>query len=86
MLGHAIEYLADELALECMTGQVAHAGGAHPRIAAIELLKMLNREVYLSCPAVVTLEERLRGWMRKWSRPRQVMQPLLLPVARRTRW
>ncbi len=85
MLGHAIEYLSDELALECMTGQVAMAGGVPPRIAAIELLKMLNREVYLSCPAVITLEERLQSWVRRWSGSQRAMRPVLFPATRRTR-
>lgn len=85
MLGHAIEYLSDELAVECATGQVGN-GGTRPRVAAIELLKLLNREVYLSCPAAITFEERLQSWMRRWSGPQQAMRPALLPVARRTRW
>lgn len=86
MLGHAIEYLSDELALECMVGQSENSVGARPRVAAIEILKMLNRDVYLSCPAVPSLEERLQGWMRRWNGPQQAMRPALVPVTRRTRW
>jgi hypothetical protein len=61
VLGHAIEYLADEFALECMTGQKEIAGGVHPRVVAIEILKSCNRQIYLSCPEVPTLGERLRS-------------------------
>jgi hypothetical protein len=61
MLGHAIEYLADEFALECRSREESIAVGKHPRITAIELLMMRNREIYFSCPAVPTLGERLRS-------------------------
>ncbi|WP_263351871.1 F-box protein [Acidicapsa acidisoli] len=61
ILGHAIEYLEDEFALECMSRQ-AHVGvGMHPRVVAIEILKKCNRVVYLSCPEIPTLGDRIRG-------------------------
>jgi len=63
MLGHAIEYLADEFALECRTRDAASAR-KHGCVQAIELLMARNREVYLSCPAVPTMAERLRGLLR----------------------
>jgi hypothetical protein len=60
ILGHAIEYLADEF---------AHAGGslsAHDgQIEAMQLLMAMNRQVYFACPEVLTIGERLRallGW------------------------
>jgi len=59
-LGHAIDYLADEFALECMSVGQSASNGANPHIAAIELLKACNREVYFSCPELPTLSERLR--------------------------
>jgi hypothetical protein len=61
MLGHAIEYLADEFALDCMMGRVEPYRGTHPRIAAIELLKARNREIFLSCPQAPSLADRLRA-------------------------
>jgi len=61
MLGHAIEYLADEFALECRSREESVAVGKHPRITAIELLMTRNREIYFSCPTVPTLGERLRS-------------------------
>jgi hypothetical protein len=61
MLGHAIEYLADEFALECMRGQEHVGVGMHPRVVAIEILKKCNRVVYLSCPEIPTLGERIRA-------------------------
>jgi hypothetical protein len=67
MLGHAIEYLADEFALECMSRQENIAAGMHPRVVAIEILKKCNRVVYLSCPEAPRLGERVRSWLR-WQR------------------
>ncbi len=61
MLGHAIEYLADEFALDCLESRAAQRGGVHPRIVAIELLMERNREIYLSCPPMPTLTERFRS-------------------------
>jgi hypothetical protein len=64
MLGHAIEYLADEFSLECMNRQENVAAGMHPRVVAIEILKKCNREVYLSCPEVPTCGEWMESWFR----------------------
>jgi hypothetical protein len=64
MLGHAIEYLSDEFALNCMDRILGTEPGLHPRLRAIELLKKLNREIYLSCPEAPTMKERLQAWMR----------------------
>ena len=59
ILGHAIEYLTDEY---------VHEGGsfsAHdPRVEAIQLLMARNREIYFACPAIRTIGERLRNWLR----------------------
>jgi len=63
ILGHAIEYLADEFSLECMERDPHVAPGIHPRIIAIELLKSRNREIYYSCPDSPTLGERLMSWL-----------------------
>jgi len=46
MLGHAIEYLADEYAASGETK--GPLGNADPRVEAIQLLKKLNRELYYS--------------------------------------
>jgi hypothetical protein len=70
MLGHAIDYLADELALDWIApqgrasqGRIAQGQGRDARIAAIHLLMARNREIYLGCPQIPTLTDRLRGWM-----------------------
>jgi len=63
MLGHAIEYLADEFSLECRTRGVAEAR-KHGSVVAIELLMEKNREVYFSCPVQLTIFERMRGALR----------------------
>jgi hypothetical protein len=58
ILGHAIEYLADEYVLE---------GGlfsAHdPRLEAIQLLMARNREIYYACPKLLPFGERVRAWL-----------------------
>ena len=58
MLGHAIEYLADEFALECRTRGVAQAR-KHGAVQAIELLMTKNREVYLACPVLPTIPPKV---------------------------
>jgi hypothetical protein len=56
ILGHAIEYLADEF---------AHAGGslcAHDgQLEAMQLLMGMNRQIYFNCPEVPTIGGRLRA-------------------------
>jgi hypothetical protein len=64
ILSHAIEYLADEFSLECMSPRYKQEKGQNPSVAAIEVLKRLNREVYFSCPEIPTLGERLRAFLR----------------------
>jgi hypothetical protein len=61
MLAHAIEYLADEFALDCMQAEINARTGRHPQIEAIHLLMARNREIYMSCPEIPTLGERMRS-------------------------
>jgi hypothetical protein len=78
MLGHAIEYLGDEFALDCMTrpkqaetpstanainsvNSLNSLNSIDPRIVAIHLLMARNREIYLNCPEVPSLGERVRA-------------------------
>lgn len=84
MLGHAIEYLADELALECATGH-SDKNALEPSVAAIELLKMLNREVYLECPVALTLRDRFHAWAGRFRGVEHALRPSLLPATRRIR-
>jgi hypothetical protein len=60
ILGHAIEYLADEYAHEG-----GSFSGSDPRLEAIQLLMAVNRQVYLACPEVPTLGERIRAWLQR---------------------
>ena len=60
-LAHAIEYLTDELTLQCMTAR-SESFQPQPTLAAIELLKRCNREIYLACPPIPTFTERMRHW------------------------
>lgn len=60
ILGHAIEYLADEF---------VHAGGAlsveDGQVEAMQLLMAVNRKIYFACPEIPTIGERFRalfGW------------------------
>jgi hypothetical protein len=58
ILGHAIEYLADEY---------VHGGGsfsAHDGpVEAVQLLMSINREIYLNCPEVPSIADRCREWL-----------------------
>ncbi|HEV2134849.1 MAG TPA: hypothetical protein VGR47_11490 [Terracidiphilus sp.] len=59
ILGHAIEYLTDELVHN------ADLIFAHdPRVEAIQLLMFLNRQIYFECPEVQTLGDRCRSLLR----------------------
>lgn len=60
MLGHAIEYLADEYAVD--DEHKGPLGSADPRVEAIQVLKALNRAVYYSGAEVPPASSRLRRW------------------------
>jgi hypothetical protein len=60
MLGHAIEYLADEYVYR---GKTFCADD--PEVQAVQLLMTLNREVYLECPIVPTFSERVRAFFHR---------------------
>lgn len=60
VLGHAIEYLADESVADPTTK--GPFGNADPRIAAIQLLKALNRTIYLSGRELQPPLRRIRRW------------------------
>ena len=60
ILGHAIEYLADEYAVD--TADKGPLGSADPRVEAIQVLKALNRAVYYSGAVVPPLFGRWRRW------------------------
>lgn len=57
-LGHAIEYLSDEL---------VHEGGEltehNPQVEAVQLLMALNRQVYFSCPEVPSWGARFKAFL-----------------------
>jgi hypothetical protein len=58
LLGHAIEYLSDELVHE------GKSVSAHdPQVQAIQILMAINRQVYYACPTVPTLTERIRAFL-----------------------
>lgn len=59
ILGHAIEYLTDEL------GQGdGPALADSPQVEAIQLLMAINRQIYFKCPEVKTLGQRFRSLLR----------------------
>jgi hypothetical protein len=60
ILGHAIEYLADEYAVD--TSDKGPLGNADPRVEAIQILKSMNRAVYFSGIEVQPLWQRVRRW------------------------
>lgn len=61
LLGHAIEYLADEY---CADAQPKGGlGNADPRIEAIQMLKALNRSIYYSAAEVQPAFTRMKRWV-----------------------
>ena len=64
ILGHAIEYLADEYALA--SGAQPSLRADDPEVQAIRLLMAANRQVYYSCPVISSASERFRRWALRW--------------------
>ena len=62
ILGHAIEYLADEYVLAAR-----EVSADDPRVEAIQLLMAINREIYFECPVMPTFRERVRAFFRFWA-------------------
>ena len=60
ILGHAIEYLADEYAADLQSK--GPLGNADPRVEAIQVLKALNRAIYYSAAEVQPAARRIRRW------------------------
>jgi hypothetical protein len=58
ILGHAIEYLADEFAFH--GGTFAALPAEDAQVRAIQLLMAANRSVYYECPIALTFRERLQ--------------------------
>ena len=61
VLGHAIEYLADEYAVD--PKDKGPLGSADPRVEAIQILKALNRAVYFSGTELEPFFRRMRRWL-----------------------
>jgi hypothetical protein len=59
ILGHAIEYLADEYVHEM--GLLPSVHSSDPRVEAIQLLMAANRQVYFACPLARSLYQRMVG-------------------------
>jgi hypothetical protein len=64
ILGHAIEYLADEYANDL--ADKGPLGSADPRVAAIQILKGLNRTIYYSGTRVEPQVQAMAGRMKRW--------------------
>jgi hypothetical protein len=58
ILGHAIEYLADEY-----VNETKNLSATDPQVAAIGLLMSLNRQVYYECPVIPTFSVRIRAFL-----------------------
>ena len=58
ILGHAIEYLTDEL-----VHRHAEVFPGSSELEAVQLLMALNRQVYYECPEVPTMGDRLRSML-----------------------
>lgn len=61
ILGHAIEYLADEYCADAQPK--GRLGNADPRIEAIQTLKALNRSIYCSAAEVEPAFTRMKRWV-----------------------
>jgi hypothetical protein len=61
ILGHAIEYLADEYCADAQPK--GRLGNADPRIEAIQTLKSLNRSIYYSAAEVEPAFSRMKRWV-----------------------
>ena len=61
ILGHAIEYLADEYAAD--SKDKGPLGNADPRVEAIQILKAMNRAVYFSGTEVEPFFRRMLRWL-----------------------
>ena len=61
ILGHAIEYLADEYCADTLPK--GPLGNADPRIEAIQTLKALNRSIYYSAAEVQPAFTRMKRWV-----------------------
>jgi hypothetical protein len=85
VLGHAIEYLADEYVHE--VDLLSFSLRRDSRVEAIQLLMSANRQVYYACPLVPSLPPwlSLRWWMtrvsRDWSRIATYWRAKWLPAA-----
>lgn len=64
ILGHAIEYLADEYVHE--VGQMPSIGNSDPQVEAMQLLMAANREVYYGCPLTQPLWRRILNRLFLW--------------------
>ena len=61
ILGHAIEYLADEYCADAQPK--GRLGNADPRVEAIQTLKELNRSIYYSATEVQPAFTRMKRWV-----------------------
>jgi hypothetical protein len=67
VLGHAIEYLADEYAFNIV--QFGKLERGDPRVDAVHLLMGFNREVYYACPEIEPTWKRTSRWASSaWSK------------------
>lgn len=67
ILGHAIEYLADEYVHEFGRPPATSASSncVDPQVQAMQMLMAANRQVYFECPVVTPLYQRiLRRFLR----------------------
>jgi hypothetical protein len=61
ILGHAIEYLADEYAVD--PADKGRLGNLDPRVEAIQALKALSRAIYYSGAEVQPIWQRIQQWL-----------------------
>jgi hypothetical protein len=71
ILGHAIDYLADEFAFH--SGSLSSLHSHDPQVQAIQLLMAANRQVYFSCPLIPPFGVRLMNALSGRSRRERLL-------------
>jgi hypothetical protein len=64
ILGHAIEYLADEYVHD--VGLLPAMQNSDPQVEAMQLLMVANREIYYACPVTQPLWRRILNRLFLW--------------------
>jgi hypothetical protein len=82
VLGHAIEYLADEYALHA--GNLPLLDAEDPQLHGIQLLMAASRSVYWDCPLAPTLREHVSRLLSRCMHALQLVRTVKVIEVRRS--